>query len=208
MNRKDTLTEFHRKNIIDTAETLFAENGVAKTTMDDIAKTAEYSKSTVYVYFKSKDEIYDYILLRGMIAMKECIINGLKSDTDFDRRYYCVCHALSDFADRCPLYFDGLLNEINTDPKVLENSPALTQIYTVGEELVCEINAALNDGVKAGILRADIKLPQTVFLLWSGIAGIIRLGKNKSKYFEQETGDSKDQFMQYGFELLLKAIHV
>ncbi|MBD5462568.1 MAG: helix-turn-helix transcriptional regulator [Lachnospiraceae bacterium] len=26
--------------------------------MDDIAKTADYSKSTIYVYFKSKEEIY------------------------------------------------------------------------------------------------------------------------------------------------------
>ena len=35
------------------------EKGIALTTMDDISKEAGYSKSTVYVYFKSKDEIYN-----------------------------------------------------------------------------------------------------------------------------------------------------
>ena len=54
MSKKQALTEFHRGSILAAAERLFAEKGTEKTTMDDIAREAEYSKATLYVYFQSK----------------------------------------------------------------------------------------------------------------------------------------------------------
>ena len=57
LEKKEKLAQFHRQNIMETAENLFAEKRIAQTTMDDIAKNADYSKSTIYVYFKSKEEI-------------------------------------------------------------------------------------------------------------------------------------------------------
>ena len=57
MSKKQALTEFHRGSILAAAERLFTEKGTEKTTMDDIAREAEYSKATLYVYFQSKEEI-------------------------------------------------------------------------------------------------------------------------------------------------------
>ena len=57
MGKREKLKEFHRSNILEVAKKLFLENGFIQTTMDDIAKMADYSKSTLYVYFKSKEEI-------------------------------------------------------------------------------------------------------------------------------------------------------
>jgi Transcriptional regulator len=57
LGKREKLKEFHRSNILEVAKKLFLENGFIQTTMDDIAKMADYSKSTLYVYFKSKEEI-------------------------------------------------------------------------------------------------------------------------------------------------------
>lgn len=46
-----------RKLLIDSAATLFAENGYNETTIDDIAAAAGTSRATVYSYFPSKDAI-------------------------------------------------------------------------------------------------------------------------------------------------------
>ena len=51
--KKELLTKFNKDNIIRAAKELFSEQGVERTTMDEIAKKADYSKSTLYVYFKS-----------------------------------------------------------------------------------------------------------------------------------------------------------
>mgnify|MGYP000736118600 CR=1 FL=1 len=79
MSKKQALTEFHRGSILAAAERLFAEKGTEKTTMDDIAREAEYSKATLYVYFQSKEEIINAILLSGMVLLKKKIHEPLRA---------------------------------------------------------------------------------------------------------------------------------
>jgi len=78
MNKKEKLKEFHRNNIIAVAKKLFIEKGVVQTTMDDIAKEGEYSKSTLYAYFKSKDEIYSYIVYENTLMLKQAIVDAIR----------------------------------------------------------------------------------------------------------------------------------
>ncbi|BDZ71779.1 TetR/AcrR family transcriptional regulator [Methanobacterium petrolearium] len=54
-----------RKNIIDTAEELFFKRGYENITMADIAEGAELARSTLYLYFKNKKEIYLAISFRS-----------------------------------------------------------------------------------------------------------------------------------------------
>jgi AcrR family transcriptional regulator len=51
-----------RAKILLGADKLFQKYGLAKTTMEDIAKEAGKGKSTLYYYFKSKEEIFDVIV--------------------------------------------------------------------------------------------------------------------------------------------------
>jgi AcrR family transcriptional regulator len=50
---------------------LFFEKGFKSVTVDSIAKKAELSKGAVYLYFKSKDEIYSQILLNDIDKFHE-----------------------------------------------------------------------------------------------------------------------------------------
>lgn len=51
-----------REKIIDVARAVFAKYGYKKTTMDDIAIGAQKGKSSIYYYFKSKEEIYEAVV--------------------------------------------------------------------------------------------------------------------------------------------------
>ena len=73
IKKKEALMKFNQDNILLAARHLFESKGIASTTMDDIAKQADYSKSTLYVYFKSKDEIYKYYFVRSNGMFKEFI---------------------------------------------------------------------------------------------------------------------------------------
>ncbi|PZR32764.1 MAG: hypothetical protein DI538_19000 [Azospira oryzae] len=46
------------RDIINSAKKLMQQYGLKKTTMDDIAKAAVKSKSTLYYYFKDKEDIF------------------------------------------------------------------------------------------------------------------------------------------------------
>ncbi|MBK7652520.1 MAG: helix-turn-helix transcriptional regulator [Flammeovirgaceae bacterium] len=54
------------QSIIDAAKKLMQQYGLSKTTMEDIAKAAGKGKSTLYYYFKSKEEIFDAVINQEM----------------------------------------------------------------------------------------------------------------------------------------------
>ena len=55
--------ENRKSAILKAARKLFFEKGFKSVTVESIARKAELSKGAVYLYFKSKDEIYSQILL-------------------------------------------------------------------------------------------------------------------------------------------------
>ncbi len=65
--------------ILNSAALLFHKYGIKKTTMEDIAGGASMGKSTLYYYFKSKDEVYEMVL-RGELKEFQQIITCALSD--------------------------------------------------------------------------------------------------------------------------------
>lgn len=59
-----TKDEILKEKILDGADKLFQKYGLDKTTMEEIAREAGKGKSTLYYYFKSKEEIFDAIIQR------------------------------------------------------------------------------------------------------------------------------------------------
>jgi AcrR family transcriptional regulator len=55
-----------RDRLLTAAEVCYAQRGVARTTIVDIAREAGVHRSTVYVYFQSKDEVLAACFVRSM----------------------------------------------------------------------------------------------------------------------------------------------
>ena len=204
--KKETLIQFNRSNIIESAKQLFKIKGVEQTTMDDIAKEADYSKSTIYVYFKSKDEIYNSIACEYMNLLKEGLENCTIYLDDFEACYYKICNTILEFQEQFPLYFETLIGEINVDPIQLEKDSVLKEIYNTGEEINDIITKLLQFGIDHQFIRKDIELIPTVFYLWSGISGIVLLAQRKKKYLELRMELSLEDYLNYSFKMLLKSI--
>ena len=56
--KRDRKKQKTRQAIVDAAVGLFSENGFEKTSIEDLAKRAGIGKSTVYTYFKAKEDIF------------------------------------------------------------------------------------------------------------------------------------------------------
>jgi len=61
-----SVTERKRDAILDAARTLFSREGYAATSVDHVAAEAGIAKGTVYLYFKSKEELYLAALARDI----------------------------------------------------------------------------------------------------------------------------------------------
>jgi AcrR family transcriptional regulator len=76
------MTEFRRSEILTAATKVFGVNGFDGTRVDDIAAEAGLAKATVYVYFESKDEIYEQAVeqaLEELAALTEQYV-GAEAD--------------------------------------------------------------------------------------------------------------------------------
>ena len=69
--RREREKEQRHNDIIDAAEKVFFSRGLEHATMDNVAVEAELSKGTLYLYFKSKEELYLAILLRSLY---QCVV--------------------------------------------------------------------------------------------------------------------------------------
>ena len=153
MNKKERLLEFNRSNILPIAKELFLEKGITQTTMDEIAKKADYSKSTVYVYFKSKDEIFDCIVLEYFILLKNSIEEALSNAENFPDGFFAICNSVAKLYSMCPMFLDSILGKI----KIAADEPdsTLLQIYLVGEQI---------DGILENYISKKLGIPIDTFM--------------------------------------------
>jgi AcrR family transcriptional regulator len=76
-------SDFEKKEkIISAATRLFSRFGLEKTTMEDIAKAAKKGKSSLYYYFKSKEEVFAEVIKKEIAGLKTAIIEAIEKEDD------------------------------------------------------------------------------------------------------------------------------
>ena len=68
--------------ILSAAKKLFSRFGLEKTTMEDVAKAAGKGKSSLYYYFKSKEEVYAEVIRKEIAGLKATIRKAIEEEDD------------------------------------------------------------------------------------------------------------------------------
>ncbi len=204
--RKKEPRSVHRENIASAASALFMEKGIAATSMDEIAKAAGYSKATLYVYFKNKDEIVGIIVLNSMKKLYDCISSALARRETTRERYDLICRGLAQYQEEFPFYFRMALDRIDIDFEGRDYLPEEKETYQIGERINEKIKSFLITGMEKGDLRGDLEIMPVIFNFWGMLSGIIQLAANKEEYIQKSMGLSKKQFMEYGFSIVYDSI--
>ncbi len=87
--------EIVKNDILLEAQKLFRQFGIKKTTMDEIAAACGKAKSTLYHYFKSKEEVFDAVIDMEMINLRRHVkdkVEEHKTMTDKIRTYIIEFH--------------------------------------------------------------------------------------------------------------------
>jgi AcrR family transcriptional regulator len=71
--------EEFRKKIILTSGQIFSRFGFKKTTMEEVARALKMGKSSIYYYFKSKEEIFDAVVLFEANILRNELTTAIKS---------------------------------------------------------------------------------------------------------------------------------
>lgn len=199
--KREALEQFNRDNIVSAARELFEHKGIEKTTMDDIAKHADYSKSTIYVYFRSKEDIYNAIVTDCVELLIGELEVFIREDADFKDSYYRLCDCLVNFEEKYPEYYASLMGQSNiTNSK--KNSGNVITAYDGLNELLIKLLAV---GKKNKLLRKNIELEPTALYMWSAIGGIIQLSEKRSELIKR-LKMTKKEYLKYSFDIFYKSL--
>lgn len=215
--KREALEQFNRDNILTAAKELFETKGIEKTTMDDIAELADYSKSTIYVYFKSKEDIYNSIVIDYMAMLIGDLNLCVDGTEDFKESFHRVCHCLASFEEKYPKYYSSLMGEENMTNSRKESKASSRRTRVKKEqngieedEKNPEINEVLRrlllKGQKSKQLRKDLDLEATVLYVWSAVSGIIQVAERRKNEIQARIKKSKQEYLDYSFQLFYESL--
>ena len=204
--RKKEPQSNHRKNIAEAAQRLFAEKGIESTSMNEIAKESGYSKATLYVYFKDKEELVGVLVLESMQKLYDYLSKTLEYTENVSECFYKICNAFVDYQEEYPFYFELLLKAINVDFETTRFLPEEKETFLVGERINALLIAFFEQGIERGIIRGDLDILPTIYSLWGMISGVIMLSVNKQEYISMQMKKTKRDFLKQGFGLLYQSI--
>jgi len=82
---------FRRTQILDSAELLFEEVGYESFSMANLAKTAGVVKGTLYLYFRTREEVFLTLYNQSLARWSEVFLSRLKSAMS-DHDYACALY--------------------------------------------------------------------------------------------------------------------
>jgi TetR/AcrR family transcriptional regulator len=186
--RKEREKQQRKNDILDAAEKVFFSKGVKEATMDDIAEAAELSKGTLYLYFKSKEDIHLGINARALGLLRKMFeealgrgANGLEKTREIGRAYF-------EFSQTYPDYFDAIVYFEGQDLDLTDDESMASWCHSMGVEVLKVVARAIEMGIEDGTIRPDLDPMKTAVLLWGQTDGVIRIAARKCKHLS-EFGD-------------------
>ncbi|WP_445489424.1 TetR/AcrR family transcriptional regulator [Niallia sp. 03133] len=208
--RKQKEKQIRRNDIIDAAERVFFTKGYSVATMNDVAREAEFSKRTVYVYFNSKEQIYFEIMLRGYRLLIEMLEKEWQDKKVGDSLEYIrkMGRILFHFSKLYPDYFEAIVEYENGEKDFDNGIPdqSREECYALGEKVFGFLFDALKEGVAEEHIRKDLDLTNTALILWSCIVGVFTMTKRKKNYFKHYHQKNSEDFIPEALELLIRSI--
>jgi AcrR family transcriptional regulator len=111
IKRKEREYLAHRKEILQSAEKVFAEKGFFQTTMNEIADVAEFGTGTLYKYFKSKEELYFTLIDEKVEELHRLVKAELSQKTSAMERIKKVLGLQFEFIEKNRNFFRIYISE-------------------------------------------------------------------------------------------------
>ena len=170
--RKERERERRRQQIIVAAKRVFSAKGFSKATMEDIAKEAELSPGTLYLYFKNKDELYaslsirilQYLNLRLEHVDKE---KGLEPEELLD----ALKKVMFDVYDFDPLVIINMFHLQSSETLKNLSPPLLNEIKSLSRQSMAAMGQIFQEGIQKGVFidKHPVALTDVFWALFSGV---------------------------------------
>ena len=175
--RKQREKEKRIKMIVDAGLQVFAQHGYHKASMDMIAEQAELGKSTLYYYFKSKDELLLAILETGISEFFKSLGTSLEHVDDTLKKIKVVTKVSARFFAAYPEYFK-LYTYLSAHPTY--RNKIFTKLQKTIHSKIVMVNSIFAAAKAEGIIREDLSQTDISGIYGSMVMGMGFLNRSES----------------------------
>ena len=202
--RKQRERERRRQQIIVAAKRVFSEKGFSKTTMEDIAREAELSPGTLYLYFKNKDELYASLSLR-ILQYMNIRLEDVTKETDGNpaQKIESIKEALYDVYQFDPMILINMFHLQsgetlkNISPALLDN---ITELSRNSLQILADIFKKTSDG-NSFLNRHSNAVADIVWSLFTGVV----LWEESKRLVDDDSEHMKNT-LDTAFEIVARGI--
>jgi TetR/AcrR family transcriptional regulator len=202
-DRRTREKEQRKTEIIDAAERLFFSRGYEDVSMEDIARSVELNKATLYLYFENKEALFATIVLRGIGILTEKYADCMEKQVPGIVRVALMGQAYYRFSEEYPDYL-RLIHFYGSERFSREN-PYTAEIGKGYGTCRAILQDAIREGIDDKTIRADLDPFLASMYLMISFMGILSL-ENRWKLVVEAEGFSYGQFTSQFFRFIIPAI--
>jgi AcrR family transcriptional regulator len=204
--RKEREKEARREEIVAAAEKIFFGKGLAQATMDEIAEAAELSKGTLYLYYKSKEDLYLAVAMKGSEILHQLFSKVLASGEPAIRMIENLGEAYYEYFKNYRDYFR--MYYFFENPQVQSQvSPEMMCVCQESDRKIWDIVVAiLQRGIDEGLLRKNLDPLDAAVMLWSNSNGIMRIMDRQEEYWKGHMGLNLEKMMRASNRMLVEGM--
>ena len=203
--RKEREKQLRREEIVVAAEKIFFSKGFDLSTMDDIAEEAELSKGTLYLYFKSKEDLHLAVARKAIHLLKSVTLKATEGGANALEKLGRMGRACMVFSRTNPDHMKAIMAQEEMNPQTLNITADDVQELIYKESTVETVIQLVEKGVAEKLIRADIPVLLVAHTLWMTVLSVVRFVSMKPALLEA-LELSQDQILESHFELVLNGI--
>ena len=204
--RKEREKEQRRNSIVDAAEKVIFAKGLENATMDEIAVEAELSKGTLYLYFKSKEQLYMAIIVRAFNVQNKLFSEAFQTGNNGLEKVKAIGESYTRFYKEYPNYFNAMMYYEMLEIE-LETMDEITQICIHdGDKNLGMLIDAIDLGKKDGSIRKDMDSTELALFLWSTSTGVMQFNRVKGDVINSIYRKSSQDLLNTYFEFMGHAL--
>lgn len=157
---------------------VFADKGFARATMEDVAREAEVSVGTIYLHYRSKEDLYVSLLFEGMKILTDAIETIMATSLPPDHQLKRVWDYFYAYHARYPESYRVLV--LLQQPGLIESlSPKTVQEINVRAGRNFSLVSRIVDAAMAKGIYRQRAPREVVDLLWSLFLGLVHLSETR-----------------------------
>ena len=172
------------EQILQAALQLYLKHGVRKVTMDDVSKVIGKSRSTLYYYYKNRDEIFEAVMEALIREVMDEIMQAVDEAGSVELKIRAFCLAKVKTSEDRRAIFAAMEAGMDAD-EISRHAKTMSNVH---RQMMSREAALLKKVLSAGMKQGEVRplknkeRDMLIFILLSGIRGIKREMKHEDDF--------------------------